>query len=298
MGALDLASYFKKFCKNIAIPQSKRTTMSIRRKAIAKRINKDFRNIDYDGYCFYAGSVGRNTANKGVSDIDMIMELPTEAYWQYNRYTNNGQSAFLQAIKNSIMKTYSSTDLKGDGQVVVVKFSDGIVFEVVPAFLNSDKTTYTHADSNNGGSWKTMNPKAEIKAIKEGDGITNDNLHQLCRMMRSWKSYCNVPIKSCLLDTLAYRFLTSYKYKDKSYLYYDFMSRDFFLYLSNIDKSQNYWQMIGSKNHIYNYDNFQTKAKKAYDRAVEAITYDNQRFESSAKSKWREIFGSNFPLFI
>lgn len=172
MGALDIAAYFKKFCNNIAIPQSKRTTMSSRRKSIAKRINKDFRNIDYEGYCFYAGSVGRNTANKGVSDIDMVVELPASVYHKYNAYQTNGQSAFLQAVKTSIKQTYPSTDLKGDGQVVVVKFSDGMIFEIVPAFLNQDKTTYTYADSNGGGSWKVMNPKAEIKAIKDGDAET------------------------------------------------------------------------------------------------------------------------------
>ena len=298
MGALDIAAYFTKFCNNIAIPLSKRATMSSRKKAIAKRINKDFRSIDYEGYCFYVGSVGRNTANRGVSDIDMVVELPASFYHKYNVYQTNGQSAFLQAIKNSIKQTYSSTDLKGDGQVVVVTFSDGMVFEIVPAFLNQDKTTYTHAESNGGGSWKVMNPKAEIKAIKDGDACTNNNLHQLCRMMRSWKSHCNVPIKSCLLDTFAYRFLTNYEYKEKSFLYYDFMCRDFFLYLSNIDRSQYYWQMVGSKHHIYCYDTFQAKAKKAYDKAIEAIDDDNKGYEYSAKDDWREIFGSEFPLSV
>ena len=298
MGAFDVSAYFKKFCSNIAIPQTKRSTMSMRRQAIAKRINKDFRGIDYDGYCFYAGSVGRNTANIGVSDIDMVCELPASVYHKYNAYQYNGQSAFLQAVKASIKLTYPNTELKGDGQVVVVTFSDGMKFEVVPAFLNTDNTTYTYADSNNGGSWKVMNPKAEIKAIKDGDAITNDNLHQLCRMMRSWKSYCNVPIKSCLLDTLAYRFLMKYEYKDKSYLYYDYMCRDFFLYLSKVDISQTYWQMVGSNHHIYCYDTFQNKAKKAYDKAVEAIDDDSKGYATCAKSDWREIFGSDFPYTI
>lgn len=296
MGVLNIASYFEKFCNNIAIPQEKRTIMSCRRKSIAKRINKDFRSIDYDGYCFYAGSVGRNTANIGVSDVDMIMEFPASEYHKYNAYQSNGQSAFLQAVKDCIKKTYPNTNMKGDGQVVVVTFSDGMKFEVVPAFLNSDNTTYTYADSNDGGSWRVMNPKAERQAIKDIDSITNNNLHQLCRMMRSWKSHCNVPIKSCLLDTLATRFLKNYQYKDKSYLYYDYICRDFFLYLSNVDKDQNYWKMIGSDHHIYSFDFFQAKAKKAYDKAVEAIEDDDKGYEYLAKADWREIFGSDFPM--
>ena len=48
-------------------------------------------------------------------------------------------------------------------------------------------------------------------------------------MVRAWKEKCNVPISGILIDTLAYKFIENWTYKDKSYLYYDFMSRDFFL---------------------------------------------------------------------
>ena len=294
---MNIASFFSTFCSNIAIPQSKRTTMSNRRKAIAKRLNLDFRGYSTESYCFYAGSVGRNTANKSVSDIDMIFVMPWNIYTKYDNYQSNGQSQFLQAVKNSIATTYPSTYLKGDGQVVVVNFSDGMKFEVVPAFENSDGT-YTYADSNNGGSWLKTNPKAEIKTIKDGDSKTNNNLHQLCRMMRSWRSKCDVPIKSCLLDTLAFRFLTNYEYKDKSYLYYDWMCRDFFLLLSNVDKDQYLWKMVGSGNNVYNFDNFRPKAKKAYEKAVSAIDYATSNCDFSAASDWHDIFGGDFPWSV
>lgn len=143
--------------------------MSNRREAIAKRLNLDFRGYSTESYCFYAGSVGRNTANKIVSDIDMIFVMPWNVYTKYNNYQSNGQSQFLQAVKNSIATTYPNTYLKGDGQVVVVNFSDGMKFEVVPAFKN-DNGTYTYADSNNGGTWLKTNPKAEIKAILTAAG--------------------------------------------------------------------------------------------------------------------------------
>lgn len=294
---MNIGTYFSNFCSNIAIPSDKRSTMSCRRKAIAKRLNTDFRGYSSESNCFYAGSVGRNTANKTVSDIDMIFIMPWSVYTKYNNYQSNGQSQFLQAVKNSIATTYPNTYLKGDGQVVVVNFSDGMKFEVVPAFEN-DNGTYTYADSNNGGSWLTTNPKAEIKAIKDGDETTNNNLHQLCRMLRSWKSKCDVPIKSCLLDTLAYRFLTNYEYKDKSKSYYDWMCRDFFKYLSDIDKDKFCWRMVGSGNYIYNFDNFRPKAKKAYDKAVSAIEHASSNYEWTSASDWRDIFGSDFPWSV
>ncbi|WP_443606833.1 hypothetical protein [Alistipes putredinis] len=37
-------------------------------------------------------------------------------------------------MKNAILQTYPNSDIHGDGQVVVINFSDGIKFEVLPAF--------------------------------------------------------------------------------------------------------------------------------------------------------------------
>lgn len=242
----------------------------------------------------YVGSFGRNTANSYVSDIDMLFEMPLSTYNTYNAYISNGQSALLQAVKNSIATTYPVTSLRGDGQIVQVTFSDSMKFEVLPAFKNDDGS-YTFANSNNGGSWKKTNPVPEISAVSSGDGLTNNNLRPLCRMARAWKYYNSVPISGLLIDTLAHRFLTAWSNRDKSYLYYDFMSRDFFSYLKNQDANQNTWYAIGSGQSIYNPDNFRYKATVAYNKSLEAIKQETDNFTWSAKQKWREIYGNRFP---
>jgi tRNA nucleotidyltransferase (CCA-adding enzyme) len=58
------------------------------------------------------GSYGRNTAIQGFSDLDMIFQLPYSVYEAYNRYSGNGQSALLQAVKTSIEKTYATTSIR------------------------------------------------------------------------------------------------------------------------------------------------------------------------------------------
>lgn len=270
------------------------STISARYKQITKRLNLDYWNSDSDSYhSFYVGSYGRDT-EIFASDIDMLFQLPYLIYEKYNNYQGNGQSALLQAVKASIKKTYSDTDVKGDGQIIQVKFSDGINIEVLPAFLNTDNT-YTYADSNNSGSWKITDPKSEIAAINDRNSICNGNLKMLCKMMRAWKDNMNVPIKGMLIDTLAYQFIDGYEYKDKSYLYYDFISRDFFAYLKNQDKDQTYWKAPGSGRYVYNSDNFRWKATVAYNTSLEAIQAQTDSKDYTAKSKWREIFGTKFP---
>ncbi|PZR22994.1 MAG: nucleotidyltransferase [Flavobacterium psychrophilum] len=291
---MSVATIFKTFSDDLLIGSVKRSTISTRYLAICTRLNKDFWGMDATSGGRYIGSFGRNTATNWVSDIDMLFELPLSTYNTYNSYNGNGQSALLQAVKNSIKTTYASTDIKGDGQIVQVSFSDGMIIELLPSFKNSDDT-YTYPDSNGGGSWKNTNPIAEINAIATYDSLTNYNVRCLCRMMRSWKRYCNVPIKGILIDTLACRFLDNWAYKDKSYLYYDWMTRDFFEYLKNQPKDQTIWYTVGSSRVIYNYDNFRSKASDAYDKSVTAITLMSEDKQWSAKQKWREIYGTRFP---
>lgn len=292
---MSVSTNFKTFCDDLKISSDKRSIISTRYLSICKRLNKDFWKMDTTSGGRYVGSYGRNTANSWVSDIDMLFEMPISAYYKYDSYIGNGQSALLQSVKNSIANTYSTTSLRGDGQIIQVTFSDKSTFEVLPVFNKNTDGSYTFADSNGGGSWKTTNPVPEIDAVKNGDLLTNNNLRRLCRMIRAWKYYCSVPIKGLLIDTLAYRFLTNWTHKNESYLYYDWMSRDFFAYLKNQEKDKSIWYAIGSGQLIYNPDNFRYKSTIAYNKSLEAIKLEGENKEWSSKQKWREIYGFRFP---
>src|SRR5699024_8982356 len=131
--------------------------------------------------------------------------------------------------------------------------------------------------------------------MKNRNTVTNKNLKRLCRMARAWKGNCNVSISGILIDTLAYKFINEYQYKDKSFLYYDFISRDFFKYLKDLDKENDYWLASVSNKRVYKSGNFQYKASSAYNLSLKAIEYQSQEYWYSAKSKWREIYGTRYP---
>lgn len=292
---MGLSEWFSIFCSSIQIKDG--SSISARYKAITRRLNTDFWNITSETlHSLYVGSYGRNTAIRGFSDLDMVFELPSALYFQYDKYSGNGQSALLQAVRNSMQKTYSTSSIGGDGQVVVVSFKDGITFEVVPVF-NNKAGSYTYPDSNSGGSWKATNPKPEIEAIRTRNKACNGNLIRLCRMMRAWKKRWEVPIGGLLVDILAYQFIDGWQYKDKSFLYYDFMCRDFFRFMADQDKEKAYWKAPGSGQHVYGKGLYQWKATRCYNISLEAIEHETAtpNREWSAKQKWREIFGKSFP---
>lgn len=290
---MGIGEDFQTFCSTLAV--SRRGTIADRYAQITKRLNLDYWSSDSDVYhSFYTGSYGRSTAIDTTSDVDMLFRLPVEVYQRFDAYATNGQAALLQEVRSVIKKTYSVTNVGSDGSVVVVPFKDSIVFEILPAFLNKDDS-YTFPESTDGGRWKTTNPKPEIDAIDAMDKACNGNLKYVGRMARSWKAQWDVPISGLLIDTLAYSFIRDWEYRDKSFLYYDFMSRDYFDYLSSQPEDKTYWLSPGAGQHVWRTGRFEYKAKRCRNIAIDAISYYSNNQTWSARQKWREIYGSGFP---
>lgn len=290
---MSISTKFQNFCTDIRIKSGVVSNVSYRYQRITKQLNTDFWGTDSStSHSLYVGSYGRDT-DIHVSDIDMLFRLPYLVYERINSHQGNGQSALLQEVRNSLKKTYATTHMSGDGQVLVIKWDDGVRFEVLPCFINKDDS-FTYPDTNDGGKWKTTNPKPEIKAIKDANSEWNGNLKNLCRMTRAWKDKWDVPMGGFLIDTLAYNFLKNWTHQDKSYLYYDYMTRDFFAYLKNQDADKNYWLAPGSNQYVWRKGAFEYKALRCYNISLEAIDYEEREMHYSANGKWQEIFGSKF----
>jgi hypothetical protein len=292
MTVADDFSAFNDACK---IPTEKISSIADRYQRITRQLNRDFWTTESEiAHSRYTGSYGRDTAAKGISDLDMVFVLPVVLYDQYKAYAVNGQSALLQAVKRSIQNTYPTSDAFGDGQVVVIRFKDNIKFEVLPVFEHQDGSSWIYPNANGGGSWKVCNPRAEIAAVESRNQATNRNLKRMCRMARVWRDCCSVPMSGMLIDTLAYQFIERYAHRDKSFLYYDLLFRDFFSYLARQDQKQTVWRAPGSASYVSRTGIFEHKARSAELRACEAIIDDQAGREWSRRQKWREVFGSTF----
>lgn len=192
------------------IDSDTRTHISSRYKRITKAINQIFWNSSSEtAHSFYVGSYGRGTAIN-TSDLDVLIELPDEEFVHFSSVYGNGQSRLLQSVKNAILSTYPNTNIKGDGQVVVINFSDGMKFELLPAFKNNTiwgwDSTYKYPDTHMGGNWMTTNPKAEQEAIKEKNNISNGLLFDACKHVRYVrdKFFSSYHLSGILIDAFLY----------------------------------------------------------------------------------------------
>lgn len=294
---MSVSGMFNGLSNNLMLSRMLKDSISARVGKMIRCLNEDFRTTSSDtANSFYVGSYGRNTAIPSISDIDVVFVLPVSTYWQYDRHLGNGQSALLQAIRNSVRRTYPTTQIAADGQVISVNFVDGVKVEILGAVLN-ENGGYTFPDSNGGGRWRECKPKHEINEFSTRNGLCNSNLVQLGRMARAWKDNNNVPISGMLIDTLAYQFIGSWGYRDKSYLYHDLMTRDFFAFLAGLDMTKTYWLAPGSNSHVYKTGVFQHKAKTAYDYALSAIQHLDRDELWSAHYDFRRIYGNAFPAY-
>lgn len=287
---MGLSDDFKDFCDEIQITDDEAGKWINRLESIAKKLNKKY----YDStsnrdHMVVVGSIGRDTAIHGVSDWDCIFSLPQDVFDKFDDYDSNGQSALLQEVKKEINFLYSRTDIKGDGQVVVVSFSDGVI-ELVPGFEQSDGN-YKYPDSHDGGSWKITKPIPEQDAATEMAEITSNHYIYLCQLLRKWKNNIGFKFKGLLIDSLVKNFIDADdSRKSVTFSDYGTLVTDLFEYLSKKDPERSYWYALGSNQQITNDDNgkFVKKAKKAFNK-VNAL-----ESEEALRDAYRELFGSKF----
>ena len=189
-----------------------RSLISQRYHKIVKAINQEFWNSNSDQlHGLYVGSYGRGTAIS-TSDIDILVELPRLEYYHYDRLNGNGQSRLLQAIKNCILTPYPRSSIHGDGQVVVIQFSDGMKFEILPAFKETDylgNVGYVYPDSNMGGNWRSTNPKKEQEAMRAKNRIDQSNglLFDTCKYLRTIRDeyFSSYHLSGIVIDSFVYQ---------------------------------------------------------------------------------------------
>lgn len=284
---MSVAEMFSDFIDNLAIRNTE--TISTRYGELTSALNKQFRDTESKtANTLQVGSFGRKTGINGISDLDMLYIMPKTKWNDYNKA--GGQLSLLQDAKNAILTRYPTTKVKVDRLVVTVTYTDFHV-EVQPVFEQDDQS-YLYPDTKNGGSWKTTKPREEMAAVSDLDRKKNANLRPLCKMARAWKNKHGVGMGGLLLDTLAYNFLDSTTdFDTKSFLYYDWMSRDFFKYLSELPEQSEY-AAPGSRQRVKVKTKFQNKAKKAHKLCVEAIDAENQK---NVNDKWKKVYGRPFP---
>lgn len=283
---------FAIFLENIKVSSERADKVRDRYNKITKKLNQTFRNTDSEtANSLRVGSYGRYTGIKGISDLDMLYIMPNILWKTYE----DKPGKLLSDVKEALLELYPKTDIRKDGLVVVVTFSD-FKIEVQPVFEiqeeDNTEVSYKYPTSKNGGEYKITKPKHEQKAMTEFKTVHGTHHRLLCKMLRAWKDNVGLPMGGLLIDTLAYRFCTSHPEFDKcGYDSFGELTKDFFEYIKNEPK-QDYYLALGSKQRVKVKSAFQSKAKQAYKECTKAL---EETSEETKHERWRNVFGNSFP---
>src|SRR3990172_7546863 len=120
----DVGAKFDRFLSNIQLTKAHTEDAITKHTGVRKALHTAYYTTAYDGKTsILVGSYGKHTAVRPPSDIDILFRMPSSEFSKYNSALGNGQSQLLQEAKAILKKTYPSTDMLADGQVVIVPFT-------------------------------------------------------------------------------------------------------------------------------------------------------------------------------
>lgn len=291
---MNTSTRFTTLLTNLRLTDTQKSDGKTKNEGVRYTLNRHYYNsYSLTDNSFLVGSWGKETRIRPPRDVDVMFVLPYAVFERINALSGNKQSALLQEVKGVLAATYSTTTMRGDGQVVMVGF-DSYAVEVAPAFPITEGR-YIICDTNGGGSWKTVDPKSEAAKIDASNSADGGDTKQLVRMLKRWQAYCSVPMKSFWLELLAIDFLSSWAYRGKGVVFYDWMIRDFFKWL--VAKGKYHYVIVpGTAETIWLGDAWMSRAESAEGRATKATDFDANKQPCAAGGEWQKIFGDFIPL--
>lgn len=304
----SVSDRFKRFLANLSLTAKQREDGQKKHRAVRACLNAHYWGSSSEtAHSMLVGSWGKSTEKRPPRDIDVLHVLPDSVKERLGNlaWGTNKQSYLLREVKGVLAATFPSTEVRADGQVVVVPFASYHV-EVVPAleeksFLFGEHTgKYIICDTHDGGSWKATDPVAEIANVKSSNDATNGDTRSVIRMMKRWQDHCNVPIKSFVLELCAIDFLRGWEHRGKGLVYYDWMVRDFLAYMK-LKATFDSVTVPGTGESIrWFYADWKSKAESAHARAVKACEFGASEKPGSdvdAGMEWQKVFGDEIPLY-
>lgn len=289
---MELADKFRIFISNLRIDNPQ--VISERCREISSILNLHYWDLKSDTRnLHYLGSYGRETAIKGLTNINVLFLLPYQVYQKYEKGPGNTQETLLNEIREVLNETYPDVFINEE-KYLLLPFEDGMKIEIIPGFIGPRKNHIIYPDAQEE-QWQTFNPIREIEVINEYNYKYGGKVRHLARMTRAWKMVHQVPIPGMLIDTLVMIFMDEWEGNQSSFSYYGKMVMDFMEYLAGLKNEQLHWYAKGSNRKIERQEDFGAPANIAYKKIKQALELEAKEESYNANKVWKQIFGRSFP---
>lgn len=292
---MSVSKRFDQFLKNISLTDLQLANGRSARDSVVRILNMHYYGIDSGSKnSHFIGSWAKHTRIRPPRDVDVEFFLPVEVKDRFDQRSGNKQSQLLQEVRLILLKYFTRTEVKGDGPTVFVPLSSYLV-ELVPSFRRYPSGSFV-CDTSGIGSYKHEDYQAQIMSLSDSDVKNKGNTRHLIRMMKCWQRHCSVPLRSFLIELTAVDFLEKWGYSGKSSLYYDWMTRDYFEYLLNVQGRLVF--APGTFEPLYLGHSWVSKVEMALLRARKACNFEGDGLSVSAGEEWQKIFGTDIPKYV
>ncbi len=245
---------------------------------------------------FQTGSYARSTmiAPLTEADIDIFVVLDAKYFHNYNGQ-NGGQAGLLDAVKRTLLKTYTKTPgVSRNGQAVTIRFSDFDV-DVVPGFYRQEGGFLIPNSITN--TWLETDPKKHVELIAAANKTHNSDMVPLIKMMKGWNKKHSAFFRSFHLEVFALRILKDVTISDfpSGVRFYFDKARDLVKY-KNLDPA-GYGDDVGKYINGTKIEEAVSKLQLGYERAVKAEEFAAKGQPHHAIDMWQKIFGDYFPAY-
>lgn len=287
-------------------------------------IDEKFPLIYSDEKIFF-GSFSRRTKIRELDDIDIMILLHAEK----STYTEIGNTVYLNIDSDAQRLKYYTHDYSThlNSRKIINKFVSSLSgvhqyrnaetnrrgeaatlklttkpwnFDIVPAFITqaneNGKSFYLIPDGS--GHWKKTDPRIDKSRTTEINKKHGGKILNIIRVIKFWQRKRGVPaVNSYLLETMLLNYYEELIYVSQ-YIEYEIPAVLDYLANTILGSVSDHKGIQGDINHL-DFDTrwaFYSAAKRDYEISAIAKEYDAINPEY-AISKWREVFGINFPTY-
>ena len=239
------------------------------------------------------GSFGNGTNVSGYSDVDYLASLPTNSLKQ-------SSNSSLRIVKEALETRFPNTGVMVRCPTVVCPFGEykSQHTEIVVADYVKEENgykVYEIADGNDG--WMKICPDAHNAYVDAVDKQHGGKVKPLIRLIKAWKYYQNVPIKSFYLEMK----VAKYASQEQAIIY----DMDVRIFLDKLltDGLTAMQDPMGIAGYIYpcNTDaqkiDALSKLNTAVTRAYKASEAKSNGNIKDAFDWWRLLYNDKFPTY-
>jgi hypothetical protein len=291
--ALTVASAFNQFNDDIYPSQVTWDKVYERGDAVVKTLQSAFPSTNSITYksTKIIGSLGRRTASRPVSDIDLLTHLHVDPELWSRSYRDNSTD-FLYRVRRSLNNASTVRKIGARGQAVRLFYADGLEVDVA-AVVKYDSGGYGIPDGS--GKWLTTNPVEHENHLNGINNRVDGDIKKIIRFVKQWNATHSNYFGSFHLEALVARtFEWSLDIDSRDAI------RDFFRYsrgnLSVQDPAGCSGDLANGMTWTTRFA-AQTAMERAWERTVAANRAEIDGDHKEAIRLWRIVLGEKFPTY-